>query len=412
MLLKNNIIMNEGYEKRDNLFTKGIGSSIYIKNKKYLDLSFCAGTNLLGHNSKIYKKAVKQLIKLNISNLAAKNLHAYKFSKTLKKTFPNYSKFIFCNSGTEAVFKSLRIARAITKKNLIISVSGSWHGSVNELLFTTNSKLKSIELSGGLESQTKKNIRFIPYNDIEGSKKILRKLEKKIMCIIIEPVQGCLPILAKDYLKFLSNYCNKKKIVLIFDEMITGLRHEGSSIQDILKLSPTISTFGKCLGGGLPIGIIAIKKNIETKLLRKDKKVFFGGTFSGNSVNTYVANSVTNFILKNKKNIFRDLNKKSEYFVKKLNFFFLKNKFDAKCLRVGSLVRIIFTNKSALNRSQRDFLEKKNFKNIKKFRNFLFNKNIFYPTSGIIFFSTATNYKEINFLIKNIKLGFKKIFIN
>jgi len=67
MLLKNNIIMNEGYEKRDNLFTKGIGSSIYIKNKKFLDLSFCAGTNLLGHNSKIYKKAIKQLIKLNIS---------------------------------------------------------------------------------------------------------------------------------------------------------------------------------------------------------------------------------------------------------------------------------------------------------------------------------------------------------
>ena len=211
MFLKKNFIMNEGYEKRDYLFTKGLGSNIYINNKKYLDLSFCAGANLLGHNSKIYKKTLKQLINLNISNLAAKNLHAYKFSETLKKIFPKYSKFIFCNSGTEAVFKSLRIARAISNKSLIISVAGSWHGSVNELLYTTNSKLKNIALSNGLDKQTKKNIRFIPYNNIERSKKILKKFENKIMCIIIEPVQGCLPILAKNYLKFLSDYCKKKK---------------------------------------------------------------------------------------------------------------------------------------------------------------------------------------------------------
>ena len=263
MFLKKNFIMNEGYENKVYLFSKGLGTNIYVNNKKYLDLSFCAGANLLGHNSKIYKKTLKQLINLNISNLAAKNLHAYEFSKTLKRTFPKYSKFIFCNSGTEAVFKSLRIARAISKKSLIISVTGSWHGSVNELLYTTNSNLKNIELSDGLEKQTKKNIRFIPYNDIERSKKILKKYENKIMCVIIEPVQGCLPILATNYLKFLSDYCKKKKIILIFDEIITGLRYEGSSIQDRLNLEPEITTFGKCLGGGLPIGIIAIKKILK-----------------------------------------------------------------------------------------------------------------------------------------------------
>ena len=301
MLLKKNYIMNEGYDKIDNLFSKAIGSNIFIKNKKFLDLSFCAGTNILGHNPQIFKNSLNQLVKNNISNLAAKNLHAFEFSKTLKKILPRYSRFIFCNSGTEAVFKSLRIARGITKKNLIISVSGSWHGSVNELLYKTNKKLESIELSEGLEVQTKKNIQFIPYNNIDLSKKILEKYEKKIMCVIIEPVQGCLPILPKDYLKFLSDFCKKKKLILIFDEMITGLRFYGSSIQDTLNLNPSISTFGKCFGGGLPIGIIAIKKDIEKKLLNKNNKVFFGGTFSGNSINTFVANKVVRFIIKNKK---------------------------------------------------------------------------------------------------------------
>lgn len=410
MLLKKNYIMNEGYDKIDNLFSKAIGSNIFIKNKKFLDLSFCAGTNILGHNPQIFKNSLNQLVKNNISNLAAKNLHAFEFSKTLKKILPRYSRFIFCNSGTEAVFKSLRIARGITKKNLIISVSGSWHGSVNELLYKTNKKLESIELSEGLEVQTKKNIQFIPYNNIDLSKKILEKYEKKIMCVIIEPVQGCLPILPKDYLKFLSDFCKKKKLILIFDEMITGLRFYGSSIQDTLNLNPSISTFGKCFGGGLPIGIIAIKKDIEKKLLNKNNKVFFGGTFSGNSINTFVANKVVRFIIKNKKKIFRNLDNKSDYFVKTINKFFEENNHDAKCLRVSSLVRIIFTKYEVENRSQRDFLEKKKYKKIQLFRNYLLKKNIYYPSSGIIFFSNATTLQEVNFLIKNIKQAFKKIF--
>ena len=104
------------------------------------------------------------------------------------------------------------------------------------------------------------------------------------MCIIIEPIQGCLPIKAKKYLKFLSKYSKENNITLIFDEMITGLRFNGSSAQDQLKLNPSITTFGKCFGGGFPIGIIALKKEI-LKNSTKIKKIFFGGTFSANTIN-------------------------------------------------------------------------------------------------------------------------------
>jgi glutamate-1-semialdehyde aminotransferase len=179
MLLEDNHIMNEGYGDSKNLFSSANGSNIFVGKKKFLDLSLCAGSLIIGHNSKIFKEALKQVSKNNISNFAAKNLHAHNFSKTLKKKFPEYSKFIFCNSGTEAVSKSLRIARALTKKKLIISVTGSWHGSVNELLFTNDNKLNSIELSEGLEDQAKNKIKFIPYNNIEISKKILDKYKKK-----------------------------------------------------------------------------------------------------------------------------------------------------------------------------------------------------------------------------------------
>lgn len=401
-----NYILNEGYEDLNNLFTSAKGSNIYINNKKYLDLSLCAGSHILGHNSIIFNKAIKNILKMDISNFAAKNKYAVELSNTLKKIFPEYEKFVFCNSGTEAVMKSLRVARAVSKKNIIISTTGSWHGSTSELLFTNNNKLENIELSSGLDLNFKKNLKFIPYNDIQVSEKILNKYKKQIMCVIIEPIQGCLPIEAKKFLKFLDNYCKKNKIILVFDEMITGLRFNCSSVQKQFNLKPSISTFGKCLGGGLPIGIIGIKKNIIKKMDENKNKVFFGGTFSGNSIVTYVANETLDFILKNKKKIFPLIEQKAIFFEKNLNTFFNNNNFDAKCYRFSSMLRIVFSKKNIKNRYQRDFLEKSKKADIIKFRNFLFKNNAYLPGSGIIFLASTTSKKDLLDLIKTIKKAF------
>lgn len=407
MFLKQNYILNEGYDTLENLVYAASKSNLLINKKKNIDLSLCAGSLILGHNSKIFKKSIKDAINKNISNTASKNIHAHNFSLTLKKILPNYSKFIFTNSGTEAVFKALRIARAISKKDLIISVTGSWHGSVDELLYSPDNHFKNIPLSDGLTKYSKENIKFIPYNDAIKSKKILDKNLKEIACIIIEPIQGCLPIEAIEYLKFLDNYSKKNKIILIFDEIITGLRINGNTAQSHLKINPSISLFGKCFGGGLPIGIIALKQNIFNNIKEKNVKIFFGGTFSANAVTAYIANNITKYIIKNKVKIFRNLEKKSNYFQSELNNFFLQNKIDAKCYRYFSLLRIVFTKKNVFNRTQRDFLEKKNIKKIIKIRRFLFKKNIYYPTSGLIFIATTTSINQIKYIINQIKLAFK-----
>ena len=235
--MQENFLLNEGYQFGNIFFEKGKGQYIYSKNKKYLDLSCCVGTLLLGHNSQILNSSFKEVGKKNISNFAALNVHASNFSRTIKKLIPQYSKFIMCNSGTEAVTKGLRICRAITKKSLLISVSGSWHGSADETLYVKN-KNKKVSLSNGLYSN-ENEIEFIPYNDIQMSKKILDKNKKKIMCILIEPIQACLPSENyKKYLKFLYNYSKKNNLLLFFDEMITGLRTEGRTVQDIYNIKP------------------------------------------------------------------------------------------------------------------------------------------------------------------------------
>ena len=124
----NKLILNEGYINNKILFDRAKGSKIISKGKKYIDLGFGAGSLLLGHNSKIYKRAIGNILKKNISNLVTPNKQAEDFSKILKKVFPHYSKFIFCNSGTEAIFKSLRICKDLSNKEIIIGVTGSWNG--------------------------------------------------------------------------------------------------------------------------------------------------------------------------------------------------------------------------------------------------------------------------------------------
>ena len=297
-----NYLLNEGYNLKSNKYIQsGKNQFISINNKSYLDLSCCAGSQILGHQNNVFKQSLKKIVKNNFMNSAGANVHAKNFSHLLKKTFPNYSKFILCNSGTEAVSKGIRICRALTGNKKIIEISGSWHGSVDETLyFKKENKVKSI--SDGLYSSSN-DIILAPYNNIDETKKIINKNKKKICCVLIEPIPASLPLKdGEKYLKKLYKYCKANRVILLFDEMITGIRSNGKSVQQILNIKPDISTFGKCFGGSMPIGIISVSNAIENKM--KKKKIFFGGTFSGNYICLSIANDTVTYILKNKKKIF------------------------------------------------------------------------------------------------------------
>ena len=401
-----NFILNEGYQKTNVFFEEGYKDKIIHQGKAYIDLSNCAGSLILGHNSKIYREILKKYLKINGSNFAHPNSYAVDYSKTIKKIFPRFEKIIFCNSGTEAVTKALRISRTLNKKECIVSVVGSWHGSVDSLLFQPDNKLRPQFLSDGVSNNDKKKIIFIPYNDIEASRKILNKNKNKINSIIIEPIQACLPLNnSKRYLKFLRDFCNKNNSTLIFDEIITGIRSDKNSVQQNYNIKPDITTIGKIAGGGMPIGVIGISQNVDKKI--KEKKIFYGGTFSGNSLSSFVGNETLKYLIKNK-TIIKKVNKKSKYFQDILNQFIYINKMNLKIYRYSSILRIVYTKNKIDNRTQRDFFENKISKKIDYFKKFLFQKNIYYPSSGIIFFSEATTYKNIDYVIKNIKIGFKK----
>lgn len=406
-----NFVLNEGYNLNEkNLFDRGKEDLVFIGKKKYIDLSFCSGANLLGHNTNIQKKIFRNYLSKDISNFSAPNIYAYNYGKTLKSILPQFSKFIFCNSGSEAIIKTIRICRSLTNKKKIINVSGSWHGSVDQFLFIKNS-FKQMPLSSGLPKEIEKDLITIPYNEFNESLSLLTKHKKNICCIIVEPIQGCLPTYKSlKYLKMLESFAKKNKITLVFDEMITGLRTAGSSLQNNYKIKTDLSTFGKAFGGGLPMGIIGLTKNIENKLKKNKLQVYFGGTFSGNSLCTFFGDKYLRYVIKNKKKIFKDLEKKSIEFYDQVNNFINKNDLDLSIYRFHSMIRIVFSKKEVVNRFQRDFFEKKSLKKIKMFKKFLYTNNIYYPNNGIIFLSSSSTKKNTKHVVKKIKEGFVKFF--
>ena len=168
------VILNEGYDNEKNLFLKEFKEKIFSKKKGYIDLSMCAGSLLLGHNHQVFRNSLKKFLNKKISNFAAPNIYADIYSKNIKKIIKNSEKIIFCNSGTEAIIKSLRISRAVNKKKKIALVTGGWHGSVDQLLYKSSKNLKPTVLSSGLFEENIKNLILIPYNDINKTKVELR----------------------------------------------------------------------------------------------------------------------------------------------------------------------------------------------------------------------------------------------
>lgn len=389
---------------------KSLKDRIIINNKKYFDLSLNSGVLFLGHNHMIFKNLLRALISNNYSLSNFSNNLKKRIYFLLKIFFKNTHRVIYCTTGSESVIKALRISRAIKKdKKKIIMVSGSWHGSVSETLFAADNKLVAKPLSAGLKKSDQNLVSFLPYNDIFNSKKILNRNKSKINCIIVEPIMGSLPLNeSKKYLKFLDQYSKKNKILLIFDEIITGFRTEKGSVQNKFNLKPDITLIGKIMGGGYPISAILISRKVSNKIDKLSKKIFFGGTFSGNNYSLLSCYKILNY-LKDMKFTNQTILKTS-YIQKKINNFINRNNLGANVFRFDSFLRIIFSDKMIKNRISRDFLEKKNKEKITNFRKFLFKKKILYPNNGIIFISNVSSYNDINKIIKIICLGLKKYF--
>jgi len=286
-----------------------------VDNNKYTDYWMGHWSLILGHGQKNVKESLQKQIEKSWM-YGTVNEQTVKLSELISKAVPVAEKIRYVTSGTEATMYAVRLARSVTGKKIIAKIDGGWHGYTSDLLKSVNWPFSESESSGVVNEE---KIVSIPYNDLEGSLKILKKHSKNLAGVIIEPVLGgggCIPA-TPEYLKGIQEFVHKNNSLFILDEIVTGFRFRYGCLYPTMKLNPDIVTLGKIVGGGMAIGVMCGKKEImeqaDTTGKKKSERSYVGGgTFSANPASMTSGFATLN-ILKSKKSTYSKINALGEY---------------------------------------------------------------------------------------------------
>ncbi|MGY3795593.1 glutamate-1-semialdehyde 2,1-aminomutase [uncultured Aquimarina sp.] len=264
---------------------------------------------------------------------------------------PNIDKIRFVNSGTEACMSAVRLARGFTKKDKIIKFAGCYHGHSDSFLIQAGSGAVTFGSpnSPGVTAGTAKDTLLARYNDLENVEEIINSNKDEIACIIIEPVagnMGCIPPV-KGFLEGLRSLCDTHNILLIFDEVMTGFRLAKGGVQELLGVDADIVTFGKVIGGGLPVGAFAAREEIMNHLAPLGP-VYQAGTLSGNPL-AMAAGLAMLTELNEKSEVFDSLTKKTEYLHDGIGKVLTEKNIVHTINRLGSMISVHFSEKPVVN---------------------------------------------------------------
>lgn len=264
------------------------GAYVYdIEDRKYLDLVQSYGPCILGHaNEKITNAIIKAAA--NGTSYGAPTLAESELAKKVISLYRAIEMIRFVNSGTEATMSAIRLARAYSGRDGLIKFDGCYHGHADMLLVNAGSGLATFNTpsSSGVSKNAVKDTYTAKYNDLESVKEQIAAAKKngnEIGVIIIEPIAGNMGFVpaSKEFLIELRKLCDELKIVLIFDEVMSGFRAALGGALEIYNIVPDMVCFGKVIGGGLPVGAYAARKEIM-QLLSPIGGVYQAGTLSGN----------------------------------------------------------------------------------------------------------------------------------
>jgi len=265
---------------------KGEGAYLVdIDGNKYVDFVQSWGPLIFGHADKTIEKAVIKAVKNGLSFGAPTKVET-KLATLICSMFEGMDKVRFVSSGTEAVMSAIRLARGYTNRDDIVKFEGCYHGHSDSLLVQAGSGAVTFGTpsSPGVPSDLTKHTLLAKYNDIKSVKKCFQN-SKNIACVIIEPIAGNMGFVPADakFLEELRILCDKHGALLIFDEVMSGFRASLKGAQGVYETKPDLVTFGKVIGGGMPVGAFGGWAEIMDKL-SPDGPVYQAGTLSGNPV--------------------------------------------------------------------------------------------------------------------------------
>lgn len=264
----------------------GQGAYVYdVDGNSYVDLVQSYGPMILGHGHPKVLEAVNDAIKKGFS-FGASTEGEIELAELICNAFPGMDMVRLVNSGTEAVFSAIRLARAFTGKNKIIKFDGCYHGHADSLLVAAGSGVATLSLPGssGVPEEAVKNTLIAIYNNLETVKQHING-NTDIAAVIIEPIAGNMGVVLPkgSFLKDLKTLCKQHKILLIIDEVMTGFRSTFGGAQEVLGVEADITCLGKVIGGGFPVGAYGARKEIM-EMVAPLGPVYQAGTLSGNPI--------------------------------------------------------------------------------------------------------------------------------
>jgi glutamate-1-semialdehyde 2,1-aminomutase len=317
---------------------------------KYIDFINSWGPMILGHAYEPVVKAIQEKATDSTSFGAPTQLEI-EMAELIKSMCPNVDLIRMVSSGTEACMSAVRLARGYTGKNKIIKFEGCYHGHADCFLVKAGSGVATLNIQTvpGVTAGVANDTLTAPYNNLDAVEELIKKNKGEIAAIIIEPVAGNMGCILPQpgFLEGLRKLCDEENMVFILDEVMTGFRLVPGGAQEKLNINADLVTYGKIIGGGLPVGAFGGKKEIM-KHIAPLGNVYQAGTLSGNPIAMMAGYTLLNE-LKNNPSIYTQLEEKSARLEKELNKILEHKKIPHRINRLGSMMSVFFTDEPVTN---------------------------------------------------------------
>lgn len=380
------------------------GQYIYdVDGKEYIDYVGSWGPMILGHNDERVIEAVVKQMQKGISYGAPSELEV-EMAELMIDMVPSLEMVRMVNSGTEAVMSAIRIARGFTGRDKIIKFEGCYHGHADALLVKAGSGVMTAGVpdSSGVPEGCAKDTLIAEYNNLQSVECLFAQNYNEIACVIVEPVAANMGLVLPEegFLEGLRKLCDSNDALLIFDEVITGFRLGAQGAAGYYGIKPDLSTYGKIIGGGMPVGAYGGRKDVMS-MVAPLGSVYQAGTLSGNPV-AMCAGITQLRVLKESPEIYVRLDKLGERFRQGAEKLFKKYGKKVQVSGIGSLSCIYFTENKVHNYRTAKTSDTKAF--AKYFMYMLDKGNYFGPSQfEAIFISAAHTIGDIDKTLGDIE---------
>jgi glutamate-1-semialdehyde 2,1-aminomutase len=270
-------------------FKSGSGAWLTdVDGNRYIDYVGSWGPMILGHAPAAITEAIIEAARCGTS-FGAPHERELELAELIRAAVPSIEQVRLVSSGSEATTAAIRVARGFTGRDLVVKFEGCYHGAVDSLLVRAGSGVETLGLpdSPGVPADLARLTLTLPFNDLDRARELFQKVGDKIACAIIEPVVGNMGVLVPraGYLKGLAELCTRHGALFVCDEVMTGFRVAYGGAQSLYGLRPDLTTLGKIIGGGLPVGALGGRKDVMSRIA-PEGPVYQAGTLSGNPLAT------------------------------------------------------------------------------------------------------------------------------